>query len=50
MAGMTATYSHGGPAWDYKLQKAVTLVDNAFKCPMDCPMNDQRPWWWALTI
>ena len=27
---MTATYSHGGPAWDQKLREAVTRLDQAF--------------------
>ncbi len=31
MPGMTATYSHGGPAWDQKLRDAVTKLDSAFK-------------------
>jgi integrase len=31
MPGMTATYSHGGPAWDQKLREAVTKLDSAFK-------------------
>ena len=29
--GMTATYSHGGPEWNEKLQKAVTRLDQAFR-------------------
>lgn len=31
MPGMTASYSHGGPAWDQKLREAVTQLDQAFK-------------------
>jgi len=31
MPGMTATYSHGGPAWDHKLREAVTVLHKAFK-------------------
>lgn len=27
----SATYSHGGPAWDEKLREAVTRLDSAFK-------------------
>ncbi len=30
MPGMTAPYSHGGPAWDQKLREAVTRLDQAF--------------------
>jgi hypothetical protein len=28
---MTASYSHGGPAWDQKLRDAVTKLNSAFK-------------------
>lgn len=31
MPGMTACYSHGGPAWDQKLREAVTKLDSVFK-------------------
>ena len=31
MPGMTASYSHGGPAWDRKLREAVAILDTAFK-------------------
>ncbi len=31
MPGMTAIYSHGGPAWDQKLREAVTKLDSGFK-------------------
>lgn len=31
MPGITATYSHGGPAWDRKLREAVMKLDSAFK-------------------
>lgn len=31
MPGMTANYSHGGPAWEQKLREAVTRLDQAFK-------------------
>jgi len=31
MPGMTATYSHGGHAWDQKLRGAVTKLDFAFR-------------------
>ena len=31
MPGMTATYSHGGPAWDDKLRQAVNQLHQAFK-------------------
>jgi hypothetical protein len=30
MPGITATYSHGGPAWDQKLREAVMKLDSAF--------------------
>jgi len=38
------------PAWDQKVRKAVTILDKAFKIPMDCPMNDLRPRWVILTL
>jgi integrase len=31
MPGLTASYSHGGPAWEQKLREAVTRLDQAFK-------------------
>ena len=31
MPGITATYSHDGPAWDQKLREAVTKLDSAYK-------------------
>jgi integrase len=41
MPGMTASYSHGGPAWDHKLREAVTLLDKAFK--MSYGLSYERP-------
>ena len=35
--GMTASYSHGGPAWDQKLRDAVTKLDSAFKLSYERP-------------
>ena len=41
MPGMTASYSHGGPAWDHKLREAVTTLDTAFK--MSYGLSYERP-------
>ena len=41
MPGMTASYSHGGPAWDQKLRKAVTKLDSAFK--LSYGLSYERP-------
>jgi hypothetical protein len=41
MPGMTARYSHGGPAWDHKLREAVTILPNAFK--MSYGLSYERP-------
>ena len=41
MPGMTASYSHGGPAWDQKLREAVTKLDSAFK--MSYGLSYERP-------
>ena len=41
MPGMTANYSHGGPAWDQKLRAAVTALDYAFK--MSYGLSYERP-------
>jgi integrase len=41
MLGMTATYSHGGPAWDEKLRQAVNQLHQAFK--MADGLADERP-------
>ena len=38
---MTANYSYGGLAWDQKLRDAVTKIDSASNCPMDCSMNNR---------
>ena len=38
---MTASYSHGGPAWDQKLREAVTRLDSAFK--LSYGLSDERP-------
>ncbi len=41
MPGMTASYSHGGPAWDQKLREAMTILDKAFK--MSYGLSYERP-------
>jgi len=41
MPGMTANYSHGGPAWNHKLREAVTILDHAFK--MSYGLSYERP-------
>ena len=41
MPGMTASYSHGGPAWDQKLRDAVTKLDSAFT--MSYGLSYERP-------
>ncbi len=41
MPGMTASYSHGGPAWDQKLRDAVTKLDSAFK--LSYGLSYERP-------
>ncbi len=41
MPGMTANYSHGGPAWDQKLREAVVILDKAFK--MSYGLSYERP-------
>jgi hypothetical protein len=41
MPGMTANYSHGGPAWDQKLRETVTKLDAAFK--MSVGLSYERP-------
>jgi hypothetical protein len=41
MPGMTASYSHGGPAWDQKLREAVTILDKVFK--MSYGLSYERP-------
>jgi integrase len=40
MPGMTAGYSHGGPAWDQKLREAVMKLNQAFN--MSYNMSDER--------
>jgi integrase len=41
MPGMTASYSHGGPAWDEKLREATNRLHQAFK--MADGLADERP-------
>ena len=41
MPGITASYSHGGPAWDQKLREAVRKLHQAFN--MSYGVSYERP-------